>query len=268
MKSHIAIEDVSVDNFLIIRKQLVTWIIKETRPKIPEEAILKDDNFLIIRKQLVTWIIKETRPKIPEEAILKDIEVEARTTQGLIGQENNPWTPRIHPDVKEKLKKKREYGRKYYDQGTKQFKELEEGNNVRGKHASPRSYIIENEEGNLIRWNRVDSKSCRNLPSIKAGIYSEPSDDSGNESKINYVSSILTTNDNTTNTDQDAGLANIINPDITVSEKTYTHGRKEFGKELANWTRKQVTSTDGGDSCVDLHQMRRDEGNELVIENS
>lgn len=42
MKSHIAIEDVSVDNFLIIRKQLVTWIIKETRPKIPEEAILKD----------------------------------------------------------------------------------------------------------------------------------------------------------------------------------------------------------------------------------
>ncbi|KAK9752139.1 hypothetical protein QE152_g4501 [Popillia japonica] len=144
--------------------------------------------------------------------------------------------PKIHPDVREKLRKRQEYGRKYYDQGTKQLKELEEGSNVivydhsskswshgqiHSKHASPRSYIIENEEGNLIRRNRVDLKSSRNSPSIKAGIHSEPSDDSGNESKMNDVSNTPTTNDNTTNTDQAAGLANNMNPDITVTEKTY-----------------------------------------------
>ncbi|KAK9687050.1 Integrase zinc binding domain [Popillia japonica] len=105
--------------------------------------------------------------------------------------------PKIHPHVREKLKKRQEYGQKYYGQGPKQLKELEEGSNVivydhsskswshgpiHSKHASPRSYIIENEEGNLIRRNRVDLKSSRNSPSIKAGIHSEPSDDSGNES--------------------------------------------------------------------------------------
>ncbi|KAK9710709.1 hypothetical protein QE152_g25860 [Popillia japonica] len=140
--------------------------------------------------------------------------------------------PKIHPDVREKLKKRQEYGRKYYDQGTKQLKELEEGmydhsskswshGQIHSKHASPRSYIIENEEGNLIRRNRVDLKSSRNSPSIKAGIHSEPSDDSGNESKMNDVSNTLATNDNTINTDQAAGLANNMNPDITVTEKTY-----------------------------------------------
>ncbi|KAK9746953.1 MBOAT, membrane-bound O-acyltransferase family [Popillia japonica] len=74
---------------------------------------------------------------------------------------------------------------------------------------------------NLIRRNRVDLKSSRNSPSIKAGIHSEPSDDSGNESKMNDVSNTLATNDNTINTDQAAGLANNMNPDITVTEKTY-----------------------------------------------
>ncbi|KAK9687846.1 hypothetical protein QE152_g35961 [Popillia japonica] len=88
--------------------------------------------------------------------------------------------PKIHSDVREKLKKRQEYGRKYYDQGTKQLKELEEGR-----------------------------------------IHSESSDDSGNESKMNDVSNTLITNDNTTNTDQAAGLANNMNPDITVTEKTY-----------------------------------------------
>ncbi|KAK9692591.1 hypothetical protein QE152_g35068 [Popillia japonica] len=142
--------------------------------------------------------------------------------------------PKIHPDVREKLKKRQEYGQKYYNQGTKQLKELEEG---------------KNEEGNLIRRNRVDLKSSRNSPSIKAGIHSEPSDDSGNESKMNDVSNTPTSNDNTTNTDQAAGLANEskmndvsntptsndnttntdqaaglannMNPNITVTEKTY-----------------------------------------------
>ncbi|KAK9694088.1 hypothetical protein QE152_g33766 [Popillia japonica] len=157
--------------------------------------------------------------------------------------------PKIHSDVREKLKKRQEYGRKYYDQGTKQLKELEEGSNVivydhsskswshgqiHSKHASPRSYIIENEEGNLIRRKRrrqfnpsesgrIHLKSSRNSPSIKAGIHSEPSADSGNESKMNDVSNTLTTNDNTTNTDQAAGLANNMNSDITVTEKTYVN---------------------------------------------